>query len=278
MSLNLTFHGGLREIGGNKLLLRDGSTKLLLDFGLSFGRKSRYFEEYLQPRSSAGFNDYLELGLIPDLPGLYRRDLLELAGRPHVEPDIAGVLLTHAHLDHAACISFLDERIPVYCSEVTRLIAKVMVEERRTLEHEIYDYKRRPILDWREPPIPREFKPIESGKPFRIDDLEIVGYAVDHSIPGGMAYIIHTPEGAIAYTGDLRFHGPERASTERFVEAAAEAKPAVLLCEGTRIERERSNSEADVQKSCAEVISGAKGLVIADFHYKDLRSKACNLI
>ena len=33
---SLTFYGGVSEIGGNKILLEDGDTRLFLDFGMSF--------------------------------------------------------------------------------------------------------------------------------------------------------------------------------------------------------------------------------------------------
>ena len=44
---SLTFYGGVNEIGGNKILLEDKDTKVFLDFGKSFSRRARYFEEYL---------------------------------------------------------------------------------------------------------------------------------------------------------------------------------------------------------------------------------------
>jgi len=49
---SLTFYGGVNEIGGNKILLKDKDTKVFLDFGKSFSRRANYFEEYLNPRTS----------------------------------------------------------------------------------------------------------------------------------------------------------------------------------------------------------------------------------
>ena len=37
---SLTFYGGVNEIGGNKILLEDKDTKVFLDFGKGFGRKT----------------------------------------------------------------------------------------------------------------------------------------------------------------------------------------------------------------------------------------------
>jgi len=44
---NLTFYGGVKDIGGNKFLVDDKGTKVFMDFGMSFtGRKvfCRIFE------------------------------------------------------------------------------------------------------------------------------------------------------------------------------------------------------------------------------------------
>ena len=55
---SLTFYGGVNEVGGNKILLEDKGTKVFLDFGMSFGRVGKYFEEYVKPRTSNGIVDY----------------------------------------------------------------------------------------------------------------------------------------------------------------------------------------------------------------------------
>jgi ribonuclease J len=71
----LSFYGGINEIGGNKILLEDDSKSLLLDFGFPYGTNKQYYEEYLKPRTGAGLLDHLKMGLIPPLEGIYRNDL-----------------------------------------------------------------------------------------------------------------------------------------------------------------------------------------------------------
>jgi len=78
---SLTFYGGVNEIGGNKILLQDKDTKVVLDFGKGFGRRNKFFEEYLNPRTANGIVDFLTMGLLPDISGAYRDDLLVLAGK-----------------------------------------------------------------------------------------------------------------------------------------------------------------------------------------------------
>ena len=99
--VNLRFYGGIKEIGGNKILLEDNGTKIFLDFGMSFGRREKFFEEFLTPRAANGIGDFITMKLIPDIKGVYREDLLSHFGKKPEEPDVQGVLLSHAHADHA---------------------------------------------------------------------------------------------------------------------------------------------------------------------------------
>lgn len=141
----ITFYGGINEIGGNKILLEDKDTKIFLDFGKSFSRRTKFFEEYINPRTSNGIMDFITMGLVPDISGLYRDYLMNLAGRKIEKPELDGVLLSHAHSDHADYISFLHEDIPIYMGETCHTILKAL-EERSTItiEREILNYKPRP--------------------------------------------------------------------------------------------------------------------------------------
>jgi len=271
--MEIKFFGGVNEIGGNRILLRDGSTGLFLDYGMSFARHQRFFEEYLKPRyASTGIKDLLRLNLIHYIPGLYRSDLLNLIGRtPHTTPSVEGVVLSHIHLDHSALISLLDERIPIICSETTQAYAKALLEVgTRGLETEIYNFKRRPLFNIRDEPVERQFILTESGKEMKIGGNSITPCNVDHSVLGATAYVLRTSAGTIVYTGDLRFHGKLAKLSEKFAEIAARAEPDIMLCEGTRIDETENASEDYVQEKAVETIQESKGLVIADFAFRDL--------
>ena len=79
--MNIEILGGKNEIGGNKILISDDDTRILLDFGMSFSKSSYYFSEFLQPRKSSSLRDFFEFDLLPDLSGIYREDYLKHMGR-----------------------------------------------------------------------------------------------------------------------------------------------------------------------------------------------------
>ena len=114
MGLTITVYGGCAgphaDTGGNKILVETGERTFFLDFGMGFGKAGHFFDEFLQPRSAVGLRDYLRLGLIPPLEGIYRDDLSahepDLWARYRAHPQyrrvehLDGVLLSHAHQDH----------------------------------------------------------------------------------------------------------------------------------------------------------------------------------
>src|SRR6266702_2277397 len=62
--------GGIGEIGGNKFLVEDSDSRILLDFGMSLGMRGQFFSEpFLSPRDRQGL---VTLGILPDIHGLYR--------------------------------------------------------------------------------------------------------------------------------------------------------------------------------------------------------------
>lgn len=271
---SLLFYGGVNEIGGNKILLNDRDTSIFLDFGMSFGRRSLFFEEFLTPRTATGLKDFLAMGLLPDIKGAYREDLLTHLGRKAENPEIDAVVLSHAHADHANYISFLHKDIPIYCGHTCKSILDAVGESsQRDIESEVINFKKRPLFrkDYRTPPEERTFNLFGTGDKIKIGCLEIEPIHVDHSVPGAYGFIIWTTEGPIAYTGDLRLHGTHSGLTMDFVERAGQVKPVAMIAEGTRIDLGKTHeSEPTVYADSKKEVMKTSELAIADFNFKDV--------
>ncbi|MCS7106129.1 MAG: MBL fold metallo-hydrolase, partial [Candidatus Aenigmarchaeota archaeon] len=104
----------------------------------------------------------------------------------------------------------------------------------------------------------------------KIDSVEVLPVHVDHSIPGAYAFIIFCSDAVLAYTGDLRMHGPKKQMTLDFVEKVRESRPDILIIEGTRMDNSKSLSEKEVKERISYFISKTKRLVVANFSWKDI--------
>jgi ribonuclease J len=305
----LTFHGGVGEIGGNKVLLEHEGSRVFLDFGMSFGRKGAFYEEFLQPRTNNGLRDLMELGIAPKIDGIYRGDLLRIEGidevvretgcpdsdlwtspvrsyedfeRENGSPFIQAVLISHGHLDHFQYVSFLDERIPIYCSDITRTV----IETAEALGQGGFEYEftvaKKRSLSAMGPrayfpgartvttePVSRAYRVLPDR--MTIGPFEVRSFPVDHSVPGAVAFAIAAPDGkTIVYTGDLRFHGTRSDLTERFRDALRESRPDALVVEGTRVKETSPDSESGVEEKCLELVSRTRGLAMVGFAWKDV--------
>ena len=275
----ITFHGGVNDIGGNKFLVESNGTKIFMDFGMSFSQEGQFFSQFLGPRTSNSLNDLFELGILPKIDGLYRRDYAKHMGfGGNEETEIDAVLLTHAHVDHCAYIPYLREDIPIYCSEESKLIMQNFDETgsdqylTAKQRFQIYENRNGGIsrATGDKVAIPRRIETFESGKNFNIDSIEVEPLPVDHSIPGVHAFILHTANGSIGNTADLRFHGRRKDDTENFVQKCAQSDLDVLLCEGTRVDAPPSITEYDVEGEITKIVKDTKNLAICGYPVRDL--------
>ncbi len=255
-STTLTFYGGINEIGGNKILLEDGDTRVFFDFGLSFAYESQYFCGYLAPRGVNGAGDYLEFNLLPRLQGLYARDVIEKTSIRYKKPKFDAVFLSHPHIDHIGHIPFIDPDIPIFCGECTNTIMQAMKESSR--------------IDLGE----HEFHSFRTGKRIRIGGLMVEPIHVDHSVPGAYGFLIHTSKGSMVYSGDYRLHGPMAQMTREFTTKAAETDPSLMISEGTRInpiEKRKTHSESKVKADSDKIVADASAkLVVVSFYGRDI--------
>ena len=276
----ITFYGGIHEIGGNKFLIEDKGTKIFLDFGMQMSKANQYFAEFVNPRICNGMGDLFEFGLLPKIKGLYRRDYskhMDFYGNEDTEID--AVILTHAHVDHAAYIHYLRPEIPIYCSEATKLIMQAFQDTGSSEEYitfkENFKLKRKSdgeVSRYRgaDNKVLRNVKTFTELKKFSVDSIEVEPVYVDHSLPGVCGFILHTSKGSIGYTADIRFHGRRESTTTDFIEKCNRSEIDLLLCEGTRIAEQFSQTEQDVENEVKKIIQSTNNLVICTYPTRDL--------
>jgi ribonuclease J len=217
--------GGVGEIGMNLSLYGVGPESarkwLAVDLGVAFGGD--------------------------DLPGI---DLImpDIAFLIEVRRNLAGLVLTHAHEDHFGAIIDLWPRLrtPIYATPFTA----ALLEAKRRSEPGA-------------PEIPVTI--VQLGQRFTIGTFDVEYVSMSHSIPESNGLIIRTSHGAVLHTGDWKLDptpviGP--ATDERKLRALGEESCLALIGDSTNAIREgRSQSEADVAKSLADLIAAAPARV-----------------
>ncbi|MFQ6086062.1 MAG: MBL fold metallo-hydrolase [Candidatus Bathyarchaeia archaeon] len=253
-------YAGVGEIGGNKILVVDKGAKILLDFGKPFSRWNRFYDfPFTVPgKEREDFLELLSLGLIPepkgDLIGLYTERVPDRATDLSKEPptDIAACLLSHVHGDHMGYLSLLNRRIRSYASEASWRITRTYYEHSsfKTVEGDIGGFERGVNVEAFRGSV-TELKGL---------DLPAKAVAIDHSVPGAYAFLIEAEAGLIAYTGDIRWHGPYAEGTDRFVRRARGAD--YLLCDSTNVDLGDVTDEEDVEELLLRALNTYRGVIV----------------
>ncbi|GBC71284.1 Ribonuclease J1 [Candidatus Calditenuaceae archaeon HR02] len=249
--------GGVGEVGGNKFYIEARSEGLFIDFGISYAYRRRYFGFFLRPKKFSLLASLIASRSIPLVRNLYDRELFDPTGltseflRKAPELNVQGIVVSHPHTDHIGHVSLLRKDIPIYLGEGSYEIARTreLTKPAKTLEDKIFTDEDRVVRLFR------------TGSNVRIGSFEVVPIHVDHSVPGSYGLIVHSPEGSVAYSGDLRLHGPKSVFTEEFAETITSQGVDVVMLEGTRIGEEEQATEADVEKSLTHNIMERRGLV-----------------
>ncbi len=254
--VKITAFGGVNQIGGNKILLEDRDTRIFLDFGEPFGMTEKYFVDWLRPRDRFGLRDYFHFMMIPQIRGLYDAEWLADTDLKYSPPEFDAIFLSHMHSDHAWHVKFADRKIPVYLGSTANTIRNSWEETGASVDFGEHDY--------------RTFR---TGSKIKVGSLEVEPIHVDHSVPGAYGFLVHTSEGCVVYSGDLRVHGPRADMTREFVTRAAQEKPIAMICEGTRVsdnDKRENLSEKGVEDKTKRLLATHKKLAVVSFYPKDV--------
>ena len=253
---SIEFWGGLGVIGSSKIMVREGSHRVLLDIGLDIPGEANLFRAPVRERPGRELADWLRVGGAPHIPGLYDPAALD-PGDPLAEPfpGETAVFVSHPHIDHVGLAGFVRPGVPVHAhTGAVDLLAALTAAGNG--------------LPGGDP----EWRRLESGAVVRVGDIEVRCVPVDHDVPGACGYLVTTPSGTLAYTGDIRFHGRHPERSWDFVDLAAGADALVL--EGTTLSFAQPDgpfrTEDDVLKSFVDIMAAASGLVLLSLYPRDI--------
>ncbi|MFQ3548203.1 MAG: MBL fold metallo-hydrolase RNA specificity domain-containing protein [Armatimonadota bacterium] len=301
--VSITVFDGVNCIGGNKILLEDGDSRLFFDFGMNFGAEGSLYDEFMKPKPAGGLYEYIQLGLLPPIKGIYRDDFIPSLHNPFegfncTQIDgVDGVLVSHAHVDHTGYISFLRKDIPIYSTAMSAAIMRAMqdtgqsglaveycnfalrdnssglVKSDKTGNLEPRPFRISDFDDsislqdyWNSSPMKKKtFLPRMFESADKCGSMTVKSLKVDHSIYGSTAWAVETSAGWVIYSGDIRTTGKYANFTYQFAEEAAKLNPIALIIEGTRINSNKNTTEASIKDHALDIVKNANGLVIADF-------------
>ena len=250
----LRFYGGVGVIGSTKVVVEQDGHRVVLDMGLDIPGREGLVRAPLSLTPGSELRTRMRLGEAPPIERLYRPESVEGTGVPGGADGRTALFVTHAHIDHVGLLGWVDPAVPVHAAGETVAMLDALEATGQGLEGGHV-----PV------------RPLPEGETVAVGPLVVERVAVDHDIPGASGYLVHTEDGVVAYTGDLRLHGRHPERTERFAERARGA--AALVCEGTTLSadpRQTVRFEADVDAAFEAELRRTPGLVLMSAYPRDL--------
>ena len=251
------FWGGLGVIGSSKIMISDGGHRVLLDIGLDIPSGANLFRVPVRIRPDHELADRLRVGAAPALPGIYDPAFLadgDPLGEPVGDPADTHVFVSHPHIDHVGLAGWVRPEIAVHAHTDAVDMLNALAAHGFGLPGGDPDWQR-----------------LGSQAVVEVGSMSVRCIPVDHDVPGACGYLVTTPEGSIAYTGDIRFHGHHPELSNAFVEAVRGVD--VLITEGTTLSFTPQDgpprTEDDVLAEFVDLVAAAPGLVLLSTYPRD---------
>lgn len=164
-----------------------------------------------------------------------------------INEKIDGIIISHAHGDHYGEMENIKCN-KVYIGETT---LKIIQATRLFLNKSEYKM---------------DFETFENGHAFRIGDISITPYLVDHSAYDAYSFLIECDGKKVFYSGDFRSHGKKGKLFQYMISKLRKKSIDVLLCEGTTISRSVTNplSEDEIEIKISEKIKESQKIVFVN--------------
>jgi ribonuclease J len=250
----LRFYGGVGVIGSTKVVVEQSGWRVLLDMGADIPGREVLVRPPLRLTPGSELRTRLRVGEAPAIEQLYRPDAVEGTDVPGGSDGRIAVFVSHAHIDHVGLLGWVDPAIPVYAAEETVRMLDALRSVGQGLEGG------HPTLHV-----------MPEGERVAVGPLAVERVRVDHDIPGASGFLVHTEDGVVAYTGDLRWHGRHPELTARFAEHARGAD--ALVIEGTTLAGDPSlpvRPEPEVEAAFDGELQRTPGLVLVSLYPRDI--------
>ncbi|OTN77636.1 hypothetical protein A5886_002736 [Enterococcus sp. 8G7_MSG3316] len=243
---SITFHSGILTIGGTVIEVAYKDAHIFFDFGTEYHPETPLPDETLQTLVDHRWVPQLQQVYDPQLAYHYEGD----ENKTYQE---TAVFLSHAHLDHAKMINYLDPAIPLYTLKETKAILEVLNRNGDFLlpvPHEADNFVRSMVG-------------LAPHDVIRVGEIEVEIVPVDHDAFGAAALLIRTPDHFLAYTGDLRLHGYHPERSKAFCQLAKGTD--LLMMEGVSISfPERTPDPATIVVDSEEALVEAFVQLVAE--------------
>jgi len=188
MTLSLTFHGGAETVTGSRFLVQSDGLQVLVDCGLFQGLKELRLLNWAEPAFDPRKLD--------------------------------AVFLTHAHIDHSGYLprlARLGYRGPIFCTEATLDLVKILLMDAAKLQEEDAEYANRKGFSKHRPALPLFdeadaltaldlMQPVDFGEVVRVEQLRGTFHQAGHILGSAFLMVEAPADGGaerIVFSGDL---------------------------------------------------------------------------
>jgi len=228
--MKFKIHRGTQEIGGSCVEIWTESTRIVLDFGMPLVNPdhTKFDSRAIKDQS---VDKLRETGILPDIASLY------------TPGEKTALIISHAHQDHYGFINYLHDDCSVYMGEATHRLIEItnlILSKEWSIQNPQY---------------------FQSGKSFKVGDIKITPFLMDHSAFDAYAFLIEADGISLFYSGDFRTHGRKSGAFKWF--ASQINRPVdYLLLEGTTIGRSdlQLQTETDIENEFIRTFTESSGI------------------